>query len=249
MGQEVRALIEPFVTQLSRHSHLRATDREALLSLSGRAETVRVHREALKLGETADYVALLVAGFLGKFHQTHSGTRQVVALFVPGDIANLHTVLSVDRDSGIVALSDATLVRLSKDDIARLAAMSAPIAQALWRECAAEAARISRWLLNVGRQNAAATIAHLFCEIAWRSAGQAPESGAWFDFPVTQSDIADMAGCSLVHVNRTLRTLRQSGAIETDIRGFRIVDWLALERQADFDPGYLGNDARMRRAA
>ena len=58
-----------------------------------------------------------------------------------------------------------------------------------------------------------------------------------------------MAGCSLVHVNRTLRTLRQSGAIETDIRGFRIVDWLALERQADFDPGYLGNDARMRRAA
>ena len=249
MGQEVRALIEPFVAQLSRHSHLRATDREALLSLSGRAEKVRIHRDALPLGEASQHVTLLVAGYLGKFHQTRSGARQIVNLFVPGDIANLHTILAVDSDSGIGALCDATIVRLPKDELAQLAAVSAPVAQALWRECAAEAARISRWLLNVGRHSATATIAHLFCEVAWRTGGERPGAGAWFDFPVTQADLADMAGCSLVHVNRTLRALRESGTIQPEARGFRVVDWSALAAQADFDPGYLHNDARLSAAA
>lgn len=249
MGQEVRALIEPFVAQLSRHSHLRATDREALLSLSGKAERVRIHREALPLGQASQHVTLLVSGYLGKFHETRSGTRQIVNLFVPGDIANLHTILSVDADSGIVALCQSTILRLPKEDLAQLSAISAPIAQALWRECAAESARSSRWLLNLGRQSTLATIAHLLCEIACRTAQLIPPPDTFFDFPVTQSDVADMAGCSLVHVNRTLRALRERGWIEHNLSGFRILDWPALATAADFDPGYLVLDGRLRQAA
>ena len=249
MGQEVRALIEPFVTQLSRHSHLRQTDKEALLSLSGRAERVRVHREALTLGEASQHVMLVVSGYLGKFHETRSGTRAIVNLFVPGDIANLHTILSVDADSGVLALCEASIVRLHKNDLAELSAVSAPIAQALWRECAAESARSSRWLLNLGRRSALATIGHLFCEVACRTQQTTEIENALVPFPVTQADIADMAGCSLVHVNRTLRALRERGLITVNGTGFRILDWPALVAAADFDPDYLVLDARLRRAA
>jgi len=249
MGHEVRALIEPFVNQLSRHSHLRPSDREALLSLSGRAEPIRVHREALHLGEASQHVTLLVSGYLGKFHETRSGTRQIFALYVPGDIANLHTVLSVDADSGILALCQASIVRLPKQELAELSAISAPVAQALWRECAAESARSSRWLLNLGRRSALGTIAHLLCEVACRTSGQAPPRAEFVEFPVSQANLADMAGCSLVHVNRTLRALRERGWIEHTVAGFRILDWPALQAEADFDAGYLVLAGRLREAA
>jgi len=249
MGQDVRKLLEPFVRQLSRHSHLRPGDSESLLSLSGRSETVSVHRDADHLGEALQSVSLVAEGFLGKFHQTRSGGRQITTLYVPGDIANLQSLLFCDAGAGVVALSPARIVRLPKEELATLAAVSAPISRALWRECAAEASRSSRWLLNLGRHPVRTAMAHLYCEVASRISGAVPAQDRFYAFPVVQSHLADMLGSSLVHVNRTLQTLRSERLIEVRPQGFRILDWDGLAYAAEFDPEHLCLDTTLRSAA
>ena len=49
-------------------------------------------------------------------------------------------------------------------------------------------------------------------------------------------------GLSIVHVNRTLRTLRQRGLVEIEDGRLIIHDVEKLSEVASFDPLYLAND-------
>jgi CRP-like cAMP-binding protein len=56
---------------------------------------------------------------------------------------------------------------------------------------------------------------------------------------MSQERIAEATGLTSVHVNRTLRALREEGALLKDTRKIRIADWSLLQRIAAFDQGYL----------
>ena len=66
---------------------------------------------------------------------------------------------------------------------------------------------------------------------------QLPE--AWFEFPLTQRELADTLGLSAVHVNRTLQVLRSQGLIELSRQRLTILDKAGLYEAAEFDPRYL----------
>jgi CRP-like cAMP-binding protein len=57
--------------------------------------------------------------------------------------------------------------------------------------------------------------------------------------PVTQEMLADALGLTGVHVNRTLRTLRDTGMVDHKGRMLLVPDFKRLAEFADFDPGYL----------
>jgi CRP-like cAMP-binding protein len=63
--------------------------------------------------------------------------------------------------------------------------------------------------------------------------------GQSFQLPLTQSDIADMVGLSVVHVNRMIQELRASGLIRWDRKTVTVLDINRLRELADFDPTYL----------
>ena len=46
-------------------------------------------------------------------------------------------------------------------------------------------------------------------------------------------------GLSLVHVNRTLQSLRRDGLITFRTNEVVVLDWQRLQAAAEFDPGYL----------
>jgi DNA-binding transcriptional regulator LsrR (DeoR family) len=58
--------------------------------------------------------------------------------------------------------------------------------------------------------------------------------------PLTQELIADALGLTPVHVNRTLRALREDGLIAMDGRSITILDFEALALLSDFENSYLG---------
>jgi transcription initiation factor IIE alpha subunit len=59
------------------------------------------------------------------------------------------------------------------------------------------------------------------------------------DLPISQGDLGDALGLSLVHVNRTLMLLRATGFV--DFRGgkLKVADWEELVEIAQFDASYL----------
>ena len=82
-------------------------------------------------------------------------------------------------------------------------------------------------------------MAHLFCELHARlgDVDQARPNG--FEFPLTQRELSECLGLTVVHVNRTIQELRRRGLIELENRQLTIVDRRGLEGVAEFDPSYL----------
>ena len=94
-------------------------------------------------------------------------------------------------------------------------------------------------MLNTGRREAYARMAHLFCELVTRlgAVGLAPDLTC--DLPMTQPELADALGITSVHVNRTVRDLRAAGLIALRGRRLTVNDWAGLQEAAEFDPTYL----------
>jgi CRP-like cAMP-binding protein len=83
----------------------------------------------------------------------------------------------------------------------------------------------------------------MLCEFAARREAAGLGSPERFELPMTQEQIADATGITVVHVNRTLRALTEEGAIARDGREIRISDWARMRKIADFDPAYLHDAA------
>jgi hypothetical protein len=65
------------------------------------------------------------------------------------------------------------------------------------------------------------------------------DADGWFDLPLTQQDIGEACGLTSVHVNRTIRRLRDDHLIQLADRRARVNDVQALARIGEFRPDYL----------
>ena len=93
------------------------------------------------------------------------------------------------------------------------------------------------WLVNCGRRDSTARVAHLLCETATRS-GVDVENDMMVN-PFTQQQIADMTGQTSVNVNRVFADLERQGLIERSGREIEFRDWPELRRIGGFQRVYL----------
>lgn len=214
-------------------------EERALLDLPGETITVRANQDFVHLGERVEHACLIADGLVGRFDQNRQGSRQITAIHMPGDMADLHSVVQPQATSALQALSVATVLRIPHKAIRSAAAKHPALAEALWRDCMVDAAILAQWIVNVGRRDARSSLAHLLCEIAVRLEVDVGAGAFCFPFPVTQAQLADATGLTIVHVNRTLRALREDGLSEITRQEVRVLDWEGLVRAGDFEPGYL----------
>jgi CRP-like cAMP-binding protein len=109
----------------------------------------------------------------------------------------------------------------------------------LWLLTLLDGAIHRQWLVVMGRLPAVRHLAHLLCELYVRLRVAAKAGEEQFSLPITQNDLADMLGISLVHVNRVVQELRGKGVISWQDKTVHILDWPGLQRIAEFDAGYL----------
>jgi len=92
---------------------------------------------------------------------------------------------------------------------------------------------------NLGRRRADERLAHFFCEMVTRMGTAGKVSKLKCDLPLTQTDLSEIVGLSLVHLNRTLQQLRERQLLRFDGRILEIRDWKRLTTFAGFDDTYL----------
>lgn len=124
-------------------------------------------------------------------------------------------------------------------DVHRLCHEHPRLADELWRITLVDGSTYREWMVNLSQRQAPSRLAHLFCEILLRcrAAGLAQERSC--PLPITQADMGDMTGLSLVHINRTLQDLRAQDLISVGQGTLTIHDWDTLARLGDFRPDYL----------
>lgn len=60
-----------------------------------------------------------------------------------------------------------------------------------------------------------------------------------FHLPLSQAELADVLGLSVVHMNRVIGTLRRMNVISWANHMITILNWDRLAEIAEFDPTYL----------
>lgn len=236
--------LQRFVDRLTSRSVLTREEQQAILDLPCRSQHVQSNRDFVPLGERVDHACLIVAGIVGRFGQNADGQRQITAMHIPGDMADLHSVVQPKAVSALQALSIATILKVPHAELRAIAADYPAIAEALWRDCMVDASVLSQWVINVGRRDARERIAHLLCEMAIRLHVAPAEGEIVFPFAVTQSQLADATGLTSVHVNRTLQAMRRAGLADICGKAARIPDWDALVSAGEFDASYLLTDVK-----
>jgi CRP-like cAMP-binding protein len=111
-----------------------------------------------------------------------------------------------------------------------------------WRDTLIDAAIFREWIVGLGRRTAHQRIAHLMCELLLRSKAVGLVRDHQYPLPLTQTELADALGLTVVHVNRVLRSLREDGILRVDRNSVSILDWEGIRALAEFDPLYLHQD-------
>ena len=185
-------------------------------------------------GVPRDEVVFVRSGILSKFKVDSAGRRQIVALRFPGE-----GILPRDgmTSYGIQAIVPSEVMIGSAEDFNRIVDKYPEMQKFFWRLTQRNEAIGYEWLVNCGRRDSTARVAHLLCETAVRSRTQVPEEP--LHNPFTQQQIAEITGQTSVNVNRVLADLERQGLIERTGRDILFRDWQEMRRVASFQPSYL----------
>ena len=237
----------PLVTKLLGFTTLSDDDRQAIIHASRKTRRVGAHRDIISDGDRPDYVHLIIDGWAARYKIVRDGARQITAYLIPGDFCDLHVTILKQMDHGIAALSPVTVAQISRREMEQLSEERPRLTQALWWATLVDEGVLREWIVNIGRRDAYARIAHLMCEmhIRMRNVGRADEGA--FQLPLTQEHLADTLGLTPVHVNRMLQRLRAEQLIELGGRTLTILNPAALRKVAGFDPAYLHAEERVER--
>jgi CRP-like cAMP-binding protein len=231
--------LDLFLRRLGARSSLTDREREAVLSLSGEPERISAHRDFVRLGEETQHSCLIVDGLVARFAQLEDGSRQIVSLHVPGDMVDLYSLILPRAPSPLHALTASIIIKVPHSALRRLAFKHEGLSAAIWRDCVVDGAIMAQWLVNIGRKNARSRLAHLICEMAVRYAQVGQVENGSFLFPVTQEQLGDATGLTPVHVNRSLKSLREEGLIQWIKARVTVLDWDRLSDAGEFSADYL----------
>ncbi len=214
-------------------------DRRALIALPLRVAEFPADADIIRERDRAEECCLVVSGFACGYKIISNGKRQILSFYTPGDIPDLQSLYLRVMDHSIGTLAPTRVAFMPHQQLIGLTRRFPMIAAALWRDSLIEAAIFREWIVRLGRRSAYQRIAHLICEMTmrFRAAGLADDYN--YTLPVTQAELADAVGLSMIHVNRTLRDMRKDGLITFQRSTITALDWEGLKQVADFDPIYL----------
>lgn len=182
----------------------------------------------------------LVSGYVHRFKDLKDGRRQSMELGVPGDMIDLHSLLMKKIDHDIGCLSPCRIALFPHVRLVELTETQPHLTRVLWLSTAIDAAIHREWIVSLGIRSSVKRLAHLFCETATRLEVIGLGDTTGYDLPLTQAELSELLGITPVHVNRTLRELREEGLLTFKDQRVHIEDWTRLTALAEFDPTYLG---------
>jgi CRP-like cAMP-binding protein len=231
--------LELLVRNLELRSPLPPEDRQAVLDLPYTPRTLEAGTYTIREADAPEHCAILASGFAYRQKLTGDGSRQIVALHIPGDALDFQNLFLDVSDHSIQMLTRAEVAFVTIRDLQVLARERPSVGHAILVKILVEASIFREWVLNVGRRDARMRVAHLLCELGVRLDVEGLAENYGYDLPMTQEQLADAVGLTPVHVNRTLKALESEGLILRSKRAVSFPDWKRLRLVGDFNQRYL----------
>lgn len=232
-------MITVHLKKLRRRIELSPEEEKAIRGVVSETRRVGADQILIRSGEELSSSVLLLDGWLARSKDLAGGERQVTELHVSGDFADLHSFTLKRLDHDVLTLSDCIIGVVPHERLQKITEQYPRVARAYWFSTNVDAAITRELALSLGQRSAISRMAHLFCELHVRldAVGRARPDG--YEFPLTQRELSECLGLTVVHANRTIQELRRRGLIELESRQLTILNRGGLEGVAEFDPSYL----------
>jgi len=210
--------------------------------LGVRQSVVTKSTTILRQGYPASAFFVLFEGWGFKYKQLGDGRRQILSFLLPGDPATLSALSTTPLNHSVQMLPGSVIGEFDLAIVQHNAAVDRNLQNCVLATYEHEFARADELATNLGRRSAKERIAHMMLEFVTRINLRSPVRDRSIPMPLRQSHLADALGLTTIHVNRTLRALRDGNLI--DIRGgvLQILNRKALITLANFDEKYLSGN-------
>jgi CRP/FNR family transcriptional regulator len=198
---------------------------------AGAERRLEANVELSRMPETERLAGILLSGWACRYCLLPDGRRQILDVLLPGDLIGLDRLFAEKPHDLVLTLTDVTLGSIDHDAFVGLC-LDPEIALYLLSRMTAEKRRLDRKLTMIGQMVADERIAALLIESFQRLRQHQAIKGESFHFPLTQQQIGDFLGMTVVHVNRVLKRLRNDGIVIVRHRVAIIRDMAALSSLA-----------------
>jgi CRP-like cAMP-binding protein len=230
---------EILVRKLKEHTRLSREDVDLLQSLPFTERILQPNEDLVSQGERPHNSALVTSGMVGRFHLRPGGRRQYISFHVAGDWPDLQSLFLDQMDHSVCATGAAQVALVSHEKILDLFESRPAIGLAFWRETLIDASIFRDAITNNSSRGVRARIAHFFCEQYYRAqaAGLSRDGSCYL--PLSQVQIGETLGISVVTTNRGMQALRRTGVAEFRRGRLFVRNWRKLQALGEFDPRYL----------
>ena len=194
-----------------------------------------VHRA----GERTIYAYLLQEGWIARVRTDDAANSAFNALHIAGDLVGVDGLPEIACDD-LVALTKIAVIKLPFSTLRAGAAGDAKIGLSLADFLATETMFLREALFAVGRQPSAGRLCTFLLQTYHRliAAGLIDGAARQFELPLTQVELGTALGLTSVHVNRTLKRLREQGWLEFYSGVVRIGNLEGIKRLAHSAQGH-----------
>jgi CRP-like cAMP-binding protein len=231
--------LDPLARRWSKYRPFSTEDRNAIRDLPYTRRTFGKDAYIVREGEQAGECSLILRGFAYRQKLLSDGRRQIISFHIPTEFVDLQNGVLGTADHNVQSLNHCEIAAMPRSAIMELADQRPAIRLAMWIDTLIDSSIFREWVVNVGRRDSRARIAHLLCELVIRLQRIGADREGLFDFPLTQEQLADATGLTAVHTNRTLQSLRREGFLQLSNGILRVLDWEGLREVGDFDELYL----------
>lgn len=226
--------------QFTRFSRQEAATLDDLIS--DRVIQHKVGEDIIAEGAHSPDCHVVLTGLACRYKVMPDGGRQIMAFLVPGDLCDAEIFILRAMDHSVAAMTPSTTALVSSKIMKEMLRGPGCLGEALWWGTMTDLGVLRERIIDHGRRDARERMAHLFYEmlVRYRMIGEAGEDA--FDFPITQTDLADATGLTPVHVNRTLKQLRADRILEFRSKRVAVLDAERLKAVAGFNASYLHLD-------
>jgi CRP-like cAMP-binding protein len=181
----------------------------------------------LMQGDPGDALYVIASGQVKVVLIGEDGREVILSVLGLGSFFGEMALLDDDpRSAHVVAMEEATLLQLRREDFQARLRSSPDVAIALLRELTHRLRRADDTIGSLALRDVNGRIAHLLLELAEE------EGGAHITRRLTHATLAQMVGASRETVSRTLRALTNAGAVQVSRKEIKILDPEMLQRLA-----------------
>jgi len=194
----------------------------------------------------------ILSGWAISYRVTMSGRRQILSVHLPGDFIGLHINFHRRAIYTVAALTNVEVAMIEPMRLIEIHQKYPVLAAGLDWSAVRASNILSEHNISLGARTAEERILHFYLEIWCRLMLVGEASSEGFDMRMTQEQVANALGLSIVHVNKKLKSLCKQGLLEIKGRRVAVPDVGKAIRMADFDAAFLdtfrvANDASNRK--